>query len=202
MEELESSEGLIVFVKNPIPGKVKTRIAEKVGEKKALEIYLKMLNHLNQWVSPLPLKKWIYFSDYIDGDGIWSSSEFEFGLQKGKDLGIKMYSTLFEVLTISKKAILIGSDIAGLNPRILEEAFELLKDHDLVFGPANDGGYYLVGCKKNHPEIFDNIPWSTSRVLEVSLEIAANLDLSVALLPPLNDIDYIEDWEKNAHLFT
>jgi len=202
MEELESSEGLIVFVKNPIPGKVKTRIAEKVGEKKALEIYLKMLNHLNQWVSPLPLKKWIYFSDYIDGDGIWSSSEFEFGLQKGKDLGIKMYSTLFEVLTISKKAILIGSDIAGLNPRILEEAFELLKDHDLVFGPANDGGYYLVGCKKNHPEIFDNIPWSTSRVLEVSLEIAANFDLSVALLPPLNDIDYIEDWEKNAHLFT
>jgi rSAM/selenodomain-associated transferase 1 len=202
MDKIEFENGLIVFVKNPILGKVKTRIAEKVGEKKALEIYVKMLNHLKEWISSLSMKKWIYFSNYIDGDGIWSSSEFEFGLQKGKDLGIKMYSALFEVLTISKKAILIGSDIAGLNPRILEEAFQMLEDHDLVFGPANDGGYYLVGCKKNHPEIFDNIPWSTSRVLEISLEKAANLGLRGALLPPLNDIDYIEDWEKNAHLFT
>jgi uncharacterized protein len=201
MKELESSHGLIVFVKNPIPGKVKTRIAEKVGEKKALEIYIRMLIHLNRWVSLLPLKKWIYFSDYIDGDGIWSSSEYEFGLQKNGDLGIKMYSALFEVMTICQKAILIGSDIAGLNLKILGEAFELLEDHDLVFGPANDGGYYLVGCKKNHAGIFDNIPWSTSKVLEISLQKAANLGLKVALLPPLNDIDYIEDWEKNAHLF-
>lgn len=202
MNKIEFENGLIVFVKNPILGKVKSRIAEKVGEKKALEIYLKMLNHLNEWVSPLSMKKWIYFSDYIDFEGIWSSSRFEFGLQNGKDLGIKMYSALFEVLTMCKKVILIGSDIAGLNPRILEEAFQMLEDHDLVFGPANDGGYYLVGCKKNHPEIFDNIPWSTSKVLDISLEKAVNLGLSVALLPPLNDIDYIEDWEQNAHSFT
>ena len=202
MEELESTDCLIVFVKNPILGKVKTRIAEKVGDKKAMEIYLKMINHLNHWVSPLPLKKWIYFSDYIDRDGIWSSSEFEFGLQKGKDLGIKMYSALSEILINSKKAILIGSDIAGLNPKILKDAVEMLENHDMVFGPANDGGYYLVGCKNNHPEIFDNIPWGTSKVLEMSLEKTANIGLKVALLTPLNDIDYIEDWEKNAYLFS
>jgi uncharacterized protein len=196
-----NNNALIVFVKNPIIGKVKTRIAREIGNENALAIYIKMLNHLNKWLIHTPFEKWVFFSDFIDYNSIWEADYFHYSVQHGNDLGEKMLHAMNEILAIHSKVILIGSDIANLNETILQQGFDALEKNDLVLGPASDGGYYLIGTKQPIPELFSQMPWGTMDVLALSRQRADELGLKVALLPVLNDIDYLEDWLSWGHAF-
>ncbi|MCA1990227.1 MAG: TIGR04282 family arsenosugar biosynthesis glycosyltransferase, partial [Desulfarculus sp.] len=114
--------------------------------------------------------------------------------QDSGDLGRRMDLALTRALAEGEeRAVLIGSDCPGLTAEILEQAFAVLADHDLVLGPAQDGGYYLVGLRRPAPEIFRGIAWGSDRVLRQTLNRAGELGLRVALLPELADLDRPED---------
>jgi hypothetical protein len=131
----------------------------------------------------------------------WLEGDYHFHSQIGKNLGQKM-SNAFEWAFDNnyEKAILIGSDIPTLTTLKIEKAYGKLDQHDLVIGPSDDGGYYLIGMKKYLPQLFRNIPWSTNIVLDNTLK-RANVDNLLSFqLPHENDIDFFEDalhlWEK------
>jgi hypothetical protein len=91
------------------------------------------------------------------------------------------------------RVVLIGTDCPDLNNQLISQAFDSLKSHDLVLGPARDGGYYLIGLRRLIPELFAEITWSTAEVLSQTQSIAQNLELTIAYLPLLSDIDRPED---------
>lgn len=188
-----SSDALIILIKNPELGKAKTRIANAVGNEKALEIYKQLLSITRTETLKSSADKKLYYSSFIDNQDNWDTQYFSKKLQSGNNLGSKMYNAFKETLPNYTKVILIGSDLGELNIDILNKAFTELDHHDVVIGPANDGGYYLIGMKKLNP-IFTSIEWSTSSVLEGTLKLINNNNLSFSLLETLTDIDHIEDW--------
>ena len=102
------------------------------------------------------------------------------------------------LMMVLKKIILIGSDLPDVSAQIIEKGFEELTINEVVFGPAEDGGYYLVGMTKKHYSIFENKPWSTSKLLEITLSELKDKEVNYSLLEPLNDIDTIEDLKKST----
>ena len=192
---MSGSRLLIVFVKNKVEGKVKTRLAETVGVEKALEIYQKLLDYTFSVAKPVESDKEIRYSRFIPNESAVDADGYYKKLQEGSDLGERMSRTFRDAFEGNyKKAVLIGSDCAELSTDILEEAYHKLEEHDLVIGPARDGGYYLIGMKQYYPAIFENISWSTDKVLDQTLFAADKLNLNTALLPELNDVDYEADW--------
>ena len=190
---------LIIFIKNPKLGKVKTRLAATVGDEKALSIYKKLLSFTQKLAISLPCERMLFYSDEIEANDDWSNVFFQKNKQYGNDLGERMKNAFCEVLLTSKKAIIIGSDCAELTKEILENAFEALEKNDFVIGPAEDGGYYLLGMNHFEPTIFENINWSTAEVLSKTIEKIARLEKKVAFMPTLSDIDNEEDWKKIIH---
>lgn len=181
---------LIIFIKNPVKGKVKTRLAASIGDDKALEIYLKLIGFTLRIAADTKAKTHLFFSDHLmenyDGDTK--------NIQQGNNLGERMKNAFHSVIKgEEKKTLILGTDCAELHTEIIQLAFEQLETHDLVIGPAQDGGYYLLGMKKYFPEIFNDIEWSTSEVFNKTLLIAKNNSKSVFLLPVLRDIDTEDD---------
>lgn len=189
------SNALIVFVKNPVLGKVKTRLAETLGAEKALEIYEMLLTHTRTVCVAIDAEQFIYYSNFIDiADGWQNCKRY---LQKGNDLGAKMSNAFAEVFALgNNNIVIIGSDCIEITPAIIQEAFDELDKHDVVIGPAADGGYYLLGMKQLHGHLFINKSWSTEVVLQQTLTDVASLSLSYKLLPVLNDIDDETDLDK------
>lgn len=188
---------LIIFVKNPVAGKVKTRLAQTVGDKKALQIYKKLLDYTLGISSEVDAAKQIWYSDEIPQENGVNRPVFGKKVQKGADLGERMKYAFQQVFAEGfHRAVIIGSDCAELTSDHLKKAYKRLKKWDLVIGPAEDGGYYLLGMKRFHPQLFENINWSTNRVLRQTLNRAEGLGLSPSLLPELNDVDYKEDWDS------
>jgi len=193
----KDKDALIVFVKNPVPGKVKTRLAREIGIKNALRIYQKLLNHTLKIIIPLSQDVVIYYSDDIIIEDMWAGRQFLKEKQSGYDLGNKMSNAFKDYFSKGyKKVCIIGSDNLEINTEIIENAFHLLNDTDFAIGPASDGGYYLLGMKTNHSEIFKNKPWSTSEVLEETVNELKDQALSYSLLKTLNDIDTYSDLKK------
>lgn len=188
---MENKNLLIVFVKNPIKGKVKTRLAEAIGNEQALQVYKKLISitekvTLNAKSNDLH----VYFSDFIE-ENLWERNKKY--IQKGSNLGERMLHAFQEGFKLDyNKILLIGSDLPDLSAEIIQKGFDALDANDLVFGPAKDGGYYLVGMKVLHHEIFKNKPWSTPNLLEVTLK-QLDRHKSVFYLTELNDIDEYED---------
>jgi rSAM/selenodomain-associated transferase 1 len=131
----------------------------------------------------------------------WAAPQFQKGIQKGNDLGERMDLAIQQMLSVYQNVLLIGSDIAGLNLNVLQEGFQQLEYHDIVIGPAKDGGYYLIGMKKAISSIFQNMPWSHEKVMRQTIEQIQKLGLTFHLLPELSDIDTYEDWVQNRHQF-
>ena len=188
-------EVVLVFEKNAILGQVKTRLASGMGELPALEIYkhLVQLTYLELEAVPVPV--WTFFSDFIP-ESTRLTVEKSF-VQQGQDLGERManaFALTFE--SGRNKVVLIGTDCPTLQSQHLLQAFEALKDSDLVVGPASDGGYYLIGMKGRAAYLFEGIEWSTSQVLSQTLHVASRHGLIVTLLPKLDDIDIQEDWQR------
>ncbi|EQA43891.1 transferase 1, rSAM/selenodomain-associated [Leptospira broomii serovar Hurstbridge str. 5399] len=191
---------LHIFLKNPIAGRVKTRLAGDIGEKAALEVYLALVEKTRECVRPLDIPKILWFDSFLPDSSEsenWGNSSLITKVQEGGDLGEKMRSAfLYSSHNGYSSAILIGSDCAELQEFHLKEAFRILDEKDVVYGPAKDGGYYLVGLKKDFPELFQGIEWSTSTVLGVSLEKVRQAGKKVGLLPVLSDIDTLKDLQE------
>lgn len=185
---------ILIFIKNTVAGKVKTRLAATVGTERALKIYEYLLKRTRQTVSPTTAHRMVFYSDFIPDKDIWENQIFEKHPQDGSDLGQRMHHALAFALQRFEKAILIGGDIPGLSPEILEKAFQLLDEAPVVWGPAADGGYYLVGLRQANSTLFELDAWSTPDVLEQSLEKCRQAGLSWRLLPVLQDVDTEEDW--------
>lgn len=181
---------LIIFIKNPIEGKVKTRLAATIGNKKALEIYLKLVNHTLSVAKEVNAEIHLFFSDAIIMEYPFENKN----IQNGNDLGERMKNAFHQVFDLEKsKTIIIGTDCPGLNAAILKQAFLSLEKTDLVIGPAYDGGYYLLGMSTYHPQLFDQISWSTNEVLKQTKKLSMDNNLSFTELKILSDIDTEDD---------
>ncbi len=189
------SEALIVFVKNPELGKVKTRLAKDAGEEKALEVYLELLRHTREIVLDLDCDRRLHYSSEIPASDDWSLSWFDKFLQVEGDLGQRMERAFEQAFQEAyNKVIIIGSDCADLSTALIQEAFEGLADHDFVIGPAKDGGYYLLGMQRLERSLFQNKDWSTASLYGQTLEDFERLEASYLQLPVLSDIDYYQDY--------
>ena len=190
---------IIVFQKNPVLGKVKTRIAQQLGNEKALEIYRVLIQKTHEQLAQLTdWDVFLYYSDFLEAVD-WKPKEgkISYRLQKGEDLGEKMRIAFEEVFQKGyQKVIIIGTDCPEITANILIDAAIELNNHDVVFGPAMDGGYYLLGMKKIHDRLFQNIPWSTDSVLEISIQYLKEKKIPYQTISALTDIDTAEDWEQ------
>lgn len=188
------STALIIFVRNPIYGKVKTRLAEDIGHSRALEIYKLLLKHTFDITQGLTCQKFVFYADEISKTDLWDGADFIKRLQKGNDLGERMQYAMNELFEEGfSKVIIIGSDCFELTNSILEEAFFQLNHYDSVLGPAHDGGYYLLGLKTIIPELFLNKKWSTGDVAKLTITDFERLEMSYYLLQKLNDVDNVSD---------
>lgn len=190
-----SSKLLIIFTKNPELGKCKTRLAATIGDKAALQIYQFLLDHTVAVTQSLDMNKSVYYSEEIWKDDIWNSKYYTKKVQQGKDLGERMEHAFQQgFIDGYQKIVIIGSDLYDLETKDIEIAFRALDTHEVVIGPAHDGGYYLLGMKQLKSELFQIKNWGTSSVLKDTI---TNLQTdSYVLLETRNDIDVYEDIES------
>ena len=187
---------LLVFTRNPALGKVKTRLAKTVGDKTALEIYTFLLERTRDIAAKVTADKAVYYSVKIRENDIWDATIFQKHLQVGEDLGIRMlhaFKNGFE--TGYEKVLIIGSDLYDLTSETIENAFKALENNEVVIGPAEDGGYYLLGMNSLEEKVFKNKDWGTKTVRKDTLEDLK--DKKVFLLGELNDVDVFEDIEHH-----
>lgn len=188
---------LIVFVKNPELGKVKTRLGKSIGDKAALEVYLKLLDHTRQTAAATDCDVAVYYSSFIDREDAWGNQQFDKHRQEGKDIGLRMHNAIAHAIVTKnyKQVCLVGGDIYDLTPSVIEEGFNKLENHDVVIGPAEDGGYYLIGMTSPNQNIFKLEAWSVPDVYDHTIRLINKEGLTYATLKILNDIDTIEDTE-------
>jgi hypothetical protein len=197
-ENNKNKNALIILMKNPKKGHVKTRLAEHIGQDKALEVYLFLIDHVKQITQNLEIcSKLLFYSSFIDKNDDWDNKIYEKGIQEGDDLGDRIMNVFEKTLKKYKKAVLIVTDCYDLTSEIIKKAFKELNKNDVVIGPDTDGGYYLIGMKKLHSKLFEDKRWSTDTVCSDTLNDIKNLDLSYSLLEYLSDIDTIEDLIKS-----
>jgi rSAM/selenodomain-associated transferase 1 len=200
-------ERIILFLKNFQAGRVKTRLAARLGDRAALQVYRAMVGDLLSRLEPLRGILIPYF-DALPGrldrapTRPPAVSDLRSGgllnVQCGEDLGERMYNAFEEVFAGgTERAILIGSDIPQIDGTLLEGYLEALRSYPLVLGPAADGGYYLIGFQSRcfDAALFRDIDWSTDQVLEQTLERARALELPCHIGTELQDVDTIEDLE-------
>lgn len=190
------NKSLIIFVRRPELGKVKTRIAASVGPVKALAIYKELLLYTRKVAESCDVQRQLFYTNEIDTNDQWSSQLFQKHVQSTGDLGQKMHQAFEQCFLTSDQVVIIGSDCASLTKEIVEQAFTALEQHDVAIGPTFDGGYYLLGMNSPRAELFENIKWSTEAVFEQTIENIKKSGLTYAVLTKLSDIDYIEDWEE------
>jgi rSAM/selenodomain-associated transferase 1 len=185
---------LLIFTKNPIKGKVKTRLAKDIGDSKALEIYQYLLQHTRQVTQPIGADKAVFYADFVDTADGWDNAHYTKFAQTGKDLGDRMKNAFVQGFDQGySRVVIIGSDCAQITQDIISEAFEALKTHDAVLGSAKDGGYYLLGMKRLYAQVFENKPWSTSEVFAQTLQDFTQAQATVYQLAQLSDIDTVDD---------
>jgi rSAM/selenodomain-associated transferase 1 len=194
---------LIIFVRNPVLGKVKTRIAKDMGDNAALEIYKQLITHTHSITNSLDLDRYIFYADYVNENDVWENSIYQKELQSGNDLGERMYNA-FELLFSKgyKKVCIIGSDCFELSKDIIEEGFNLLESNDAVIGPSLDGGYYLIGMSTFIPQVFQNKNWSTDTVYSDTLSDFSKYHISHYTLPELSDVDNADDCKRYSALIS
>lgn len=191
-------QALIIFIKNPVLGKVKTRLASSVGDSPALEIYKGLLDHTKIVSLQVDAARLLFYSDKVERHDLWPEKKYSKSLQSGIDLGERMLNA-FKQATEYDKKIIIGSDCPGITPELIDQAYTALDYHDVVIGPSVDGGYYLLGMNDLIPELFEHMPWSTDQVLLETVKILQQKRLLYKLLPLLRDVDTLEDWENEKN---
>jgi uncharacterized protein len=185
---------LIIFVRQPQLGKVKTRLAATMGDATALKVYELLLVHTYQVAASMDMRVYVYYADGIAENDLWQGQQFYKKEQQGDDLGLRMSNAFAEVFAQGhNKVIIIGSDCYDLTAAILTEAFNALAQSDAVIGPATDGGYYLLGLNRPMPDLFEGIAWSTDTVAAATMSKLYEQDCSVTMLQALTDVDEEKD---------
>jgi rSAM/selenodomain-associated transferase 1 len=197
-----SDRALILFAKEPIPGKVKTRLVPPLTPEGAAELYGSMLRDT---IARINLLKGIDRYLFYDGESgaLDYFTEAAPGMtclpQKGADLGERMAEALRQIFSFGHDlAVIIGSDSPDLPMEFISNSITMLSagDCEAVFGPTEDGGYYLVGMTRLHEELFIDIPWSSDRVMDDTLARAAKAGIRVSLLPAWHDVDSESDLDR------
>ena len=186
---------IIVFVKAPRPGFVKTRLAIVIGDEAACKAYRQLTETVLAKLASLPNVE-IRFNpdDAKDEIKSWLRKDWGAKPQREGDLGQRMHRAFKEA---DGAAIIIGSDCPYLETSDLQAASDTLQTHDAVIGPAADGGFWLIGLvRPPYPAIFEGVHWSTHTALKETLANAELMNLSFQLLRELIDVDTVEEWKK------
>lgn len=192
---------VIIFARNPVLGKVKTKLAREIGDEGALQVYLKLLEHTHKVADEVTADKQVYYTDSLDEFGLLDYFKFTKKLQDGEDLGERMHNAMKSGFDEGyRRIIIIGSDCMELSPEVIEDAFVALTSNDCVMGPATDGGYYLIGLRIMQDFLFQDKPWGSSDVLLDTLLDLQNAGMNYYLLPTLNDIDSKKDLDRLPNL--
>lgn len=199
MKQRNSDNLLLLFVRKPILGKCKTRLAQSIGEEKALEVYQHLLEHTATVVKNVKADKQVLYADEIGENDAWDEAIFEKYKQVGKDLGERMHHAFAQGFERGYKNIIImGSDLFTISQDEVNAAFQAFQRAEVVIGPAEDGGYYMLGLNEMNEAVFENKNWSTEEVLSQTLADITDKELS--LLEEKNDIDTFEDLKKSNFL--
>jgi hypothetical protein len=192
------NDALLIFTRNPELGKVKTRLAKTIGNEKALAVYEDLLLHTRNETQAINCDKFVFYDTSIAENDIWSTAIYQKKLQATGDLGKRMYDAFETLFKLGyQNCIIVGSDLFELKASTIEIAFKKLVDSDAVIGPAEDGGYYLLGLKRNNTLIFENKDWGTNTVFKASMK---DLDgQKIEVLETLNDIDTFEDLKRSTY---
>jgi rSAM/selenodomain-associated transferase 1 len=191
------SDRLLVFVKAPRAGEVKTRLARALGAEAAAGLYRAMADEQIRQTAPRrdEYRRTFLFAPAEARPDIesWLPGE-TLEAQHTGDLGERMARAFASAFAAgARRVAVVGSDVPSCTREHVAEALRSLDDHDVVLGPTHDGGYYLVALDRPRPALFQSIPWSTASVLPATAERAGVLGLSVRMLDPLADIDTIDD---------
>jgi uncharacterized protein len=202
------SDRLLVFVKAPRPGAVKTRLAAVLGDDGAARLYRVLAEEEIGRTAPRAgeYDRTFFFTPEDARPEIerWLPGE-ALAAQQGADLGERMSRAFaFAFAAGAPRVAIVGTDVPAAGREHVMEALRSLDDHDVVLGPTHDGGYYLIALDRPRPALFPSIPWSTPSVLPATAERAGVLGLSVRMLDPLRDIDTVADlkaeWPRLRHL--
>ncbi|NJS09741.1 MAG: glycosyltransferase [Microcoleus sp. CSU_2_2] len=190
---------LIIFTRYPAPGKTKTRLIPVLGKEGAANLHRLMAQKTIARALSIENSGRFSVEIYYAGGSQqlmqdWLGTEMIYHNQGDGDLGARMAAAFQNCFDsgIDKVAI-IGTDCPDLKAEIISKAFDELERSDVVLGPAQDGGYYLIGLRRSLPELFYGINWGTEEVLAQTRAIAKKFDLKIAELPTLTDIDQPED---------
>lgn len=194
-----SKDILIIFLKPFSLGKVKTRLAKDIGDHQALEVYRTLVRHTVQEAQKLFLSGGVElclcYSEEPDTLSRYPGA-YQSIVQSDGNLGDRMHNAIeWAHQEGFRKKIIIGSDCASITVAHLTKAYQLLDENDLVIGPAEDGGYYLIGVKAPDEAIFKDIHWSTNSVYDSTLKNIREARLRVDNLDMLSDIDTLQDLE-------
>lgn len=199
---MKSNNAIAVMLKAPVAGHVKTRLVPPLTQENAAELYKCFIKDIFARIDKLEaIDVFAAFTPAESEEIIKKIIPKEAGLilQKGIDLGERLANLFAELFTKGcKNVVVIGSDSPDLPLKYIKMAFDELKTDQgkIIFGPAEDGGYYLVGMNRFHKKIFENIPWSTDKVLKESLKIARKEGIGTFLLPKWHDIDIYSDLQR------
>jgi rSAM/selenodomain-associated transferase 1 len=198
---MKSTNSLIIIAKHPEKATVKTRLSAVMSDEERLQLYTFLLKSSLQRLGAIrDVDTFIAFAPRAREDYFATFGLKLLPLPEG-DLGERMYHAFQEVFHRGyTKAALVGVDIPELSGDIVLKAFDILSEYDVVFGPARDGGYYLIGMKKPIAELFEGIPWSSEKTLEKSIEKVQQMNYTFGLTEMLSDIDTMED-VRNAGFY-
>lgn len=195
---MSEAEQLIIFLKAPRVGTVKTRLAQAIGAERACAAYRELAERVLDVAEKFGVAE-LRFSpdDALDEIQPWLRRNGTAHPQGDGDLGARMHRAFADAFERgAERVVIIGSDCVEIQTSDLRSAFRELKTHDLVVGPAIDGGYWLIGLRAPQPEIFREIAWSSDQVLGQTLQRAKSQGLKIQLLRILSDIDTEDDWRQ------
>jgi len=199
MSGFTGADVLAIFVKEPRPGLVKSRLAAVMGPEAAASVYRVLAEDVVRRTAPHrdEFDRVFAFDPPSAGVAVggWLGVEAALLLpQSSGDIGMRMERAFAELFARdARRVALVGTDVPALGREDVRDALDSLDDHDLAIGPATDGGYYLIALKGPHPELFEGIRWSAPDVLTDTLDRASRRDLSVRVLRTLGDVDTVED---------
>ena len=189
---------LLIFSRVPVLGRVKSRLAAGVGQPAALAVYHELLAITRTAAVAAQVPTTVWLADAVGPEPSAAEAQEWAAMttrcQAAGDLGERMTAAFAVAFAAgASRVAIIGTDCPGLRADHLRQAFALLAEHDVVLGPATDGGYYLLGLRQPQPELFQNKEWSTATVLTDTVADAHRLSRRVALLPELRDVDTAAD---------
>jgi rSAM/selenodomain-associated transferase 1 len=195
-------QALIIFAKQPVPGRVKTRLSPPLSPADAARLYLGMLTDtIETFASFTTTDTFLFFEPSDGAEAFFRDAWPDLTVfpQQGGVLGERLENAFAGLFNAGFDAVAaMGSDSPDLPRAYVEAAFRYLEEGsaEVVFGPVEDGGYCLVAMGRLHPELFRGIPWSTGRVLEKSEQAAISLGLGTARLPAWHDLDTVGDLDR------